>query len=555
MKNKKNTNQSSFSSDRRNSDRKSSSSKGSVEGRRSGENRFSSEKKYTGEKRNSAEGRSSRDNNFSGEKRFSKEKSNSGEKKSFDIGKFSGEKKSSDDRKSYGGKKFSGEKRYSSDKSFSGERKSYGEGKYSGEKKYSGDRKKPEDNKFSGEKRYASDKSFDDAEFFEEKRAYVEKKKFSKPEGSNDLKNTETLDWKESKVTPASAKTIREKKVAQKKSVADNAEQIEGSKTPFDKNARAKSPKEFYSKEAPNKDDYKVVYRGRGRDEKPIFETVRKDEVEQKPKKSLTKFKKPLFDQPKDEKPSYNFEKFENKSKKEEEEEGLRLNKYIANSGICSRREADELIKKGEVKVNGEVITEMGHRVLISDNVVYKGKKINPEKPVYVLLNKPKDFITTTDDPLERKTVMQLIQNACEERLYPVGRLDRNTTGLLLFTNDGELAAKLSHPSSNIKKIYQVTLDKPLTKGDEATILEGFELEDGPVMVDDMQVLSKDRTILGIEIHIGRNRIVKRIFAHFGYEVIALDRVTYAGLDKKDLTRGKYRFLTEKEVIQLKFFK
>jgi 23S rRNA pseudouridine2605 synthase len=239
----------------------------------------------------------------------------------------------------------------------------------------------------------------------------------------------------------------------------------------------------------------------------------------------------------------------------EEEEEGLRLNKYIANSGICSRREADELIKKGEIKVNGEVVTEMGHRVLISDKVMYKGKRINPEKPVYVLLNKPKDFITTTDDPLERKTVMQLIQNACEERLYPVGRLDRNTTGLLLFTNDGELAAKLSHPSSNIKKIYQVTLDKPLTKGDETTIIEGFELEDGPVMVDDMQVLSKDRTILGIEIHIGRNRIVKRIFAHFGYEVIALDRVTYAGLDKKDLTRGKYRFLTEKEVIQLKFFK
>ena len=232
----------------------------------------------------------------------------------------------------------------------------------------------------------------------------------------------------------------------------------------------------------------------------------------------------------------------------------IRLNKYIANSGICSRREADDLISSGQVTVNGTVIKEMGYKVKKSDRVVFEGKRINPEKPVYVLLNKPKDFITTTDDPMERKTVMKLVENACEERIFPVGRLDRNTTGLLLFTNDGEMAAKLSHPSNEIKKIYQVTLDNPLTKKDEEAILEGITLEDGEAKVDDMQVLSADRKILGLEIHIGRNRIVRRIFAHFGYEVVGLDRVMYAGLDKKDLKRGHYRFLSEKEVIRLKYY-
>ena len=226
----------------------------------------------------------------------------------------------------------------------------------------------------------------------------------------------------------------------------------------------------------------------------------------------------------------------------------------MANSGICGRREADELISKGLVVVNGEVIKEMGYKVKKTDNVVFQGKKINPEKPVYVLLNKPKDFITTTEDPMERKTVMKLVENACEERIFPVGRLDRNTTGLLLFTNDGELAAKLSHPSNEIKKIYQVTLDKALTAKDEEDILEGLTLEDGDVKVDDLQVLSKDRNILGLEIHVGRNRIVRRIFAHLGYEVEALDRVMYAGLDKKDLKRGHYRFLSEQEVIRLKYY-
>ncbi|EKB48058.1 pseudouridine synthase [Cecembia lonarensis] len=299
--------------------------------------------------------------------------------------------------------------------------------------------------------------------------------------------------------------------------------------------------------------EYKKVYKGRGKDEKPIHEWVPADKVSKK-KTYDKKFKKPFTKAPAAERPEYNFDKLKQNHRKKDASDDIRLNKYIANSGICSRREADALIQKGDVKVNGEVIKEMGYKVKPGDKVHYKGKLINPEKPVYLLLNKPKDFITTTDDPMERKTVMNLVANACEERVFPVGRLDRNTTGLLLFTNDGELAAKLSHPSNNIKKIYQVTLDKPITQSDEKAILEGLELEDGRAEVDDMQVLSKDRTILGLEIHLGRNRIVRRIFAHLGYEVVALDRVMYAGLDKKDIPRGNYRFLTEKEVIKLKFF-
>lgn len=297
--------------------------------------------------------------------------------------------------------------------------------------------------------------------------------------------------------------------------------------------------------------EQKRVYKGRGRDQKPVFANASPEDARRSHARKPSKFVKNTF-HPKEEKPKYDLKKVSSQASKDTE---IRLNKYIANSGICSRRDADLLIEKGEIKVNGEVVTELGHRVMITDKVVYKGKLINPEKPVYVLLNKPKDFITTTDDPMNRKTVMHLVAAACEERIFPVGRLDRNTTGLLLFTNDGDLASKLSHPSEKIKKIYQVTLDKPLNKKDQEAIMEGLTLEDGEVIVDDLQVLSKDRTIMGMEIHVGKNRIVRRIFAHLGYEVVALDRVTYAGLTKKDLTRGTWRYLTEKEVINLKYLK
>ncbi|RZL16141.1 MAG: rRNA pseudouridine synthase [Hymenobacter sp.] len=246
-----------------------------------------------------------------------------------------------------------------------------------------------------------------------------------------------------------------------------------------------------------------------------------------------------------------------NKRRASEEDFGneeLRLNRYIANAGICSRREADSLIAAGEIRVNGEVITEMGYKVQPTDTVQYDKTNLNREKLVYVLLNKPKDFITTTDDPEGRKTVMSLVATASKERIFPVGRLDRNTTGLLLFTNDGEVAQKLSHPSHKNKKIYQAELDKPLTAEHLAEITAGVELEDGKAEVDDVAVVAGNPHFVGIELHIGRNRIVRRIFEHLGYDVVALDRVQYAGLTKKELSRGKWRFLTEQEVIRLKYF-
>lgn len=232
----------------------------------------------------------------------------------------------------------------------------------------------------------------------------------------------------------------------------------------------------------------------------------------------------------------------------------VRLNKYIANAGICSRREADVLIAAGSVKVNGEVMTQMGYQVKPGDVVSYGGETLRSEAKRYFLLNKPKGFITTLDDPQERQTVMMLMDGACNERIYPVGRLDRNTTGLLLFTNDGELAKKLTHPSTQVYKIYQVELNKPVTKEDMRQMLEGIELEDGPIHVDDVQYVetANDRRVVGVELHSGRNRIVRRIFEHLGYDVHKLDRVVFAGLTKKDLPRGRYRELTPQEVGFLK---
>lgn len=233
------------------------------------------------------------------------------------------------------------------------------------------------------------------------------------------------------------------------------------------------------------------------------------------------------------------------------------LNKYIAHSGVCSRRDAVTVIKAGKVKVNGELVLEPGFKVKLSDTVAIAGKKITPQEDlVYILLNKPKDYITTTDDPQQRKTVLDLLKGATDARIYPVGRLDRNTSGVLLLTNDGELSQKLTHPSNEIKKLYAVTLDKPLTKNDYEAILQGTMLEDGLARVDALAFTdSKDPREVGIEIHSGKNRIVRRIFEHYGYDVKGLDRVIFAGLTKKNVNRGKWRFLTEKEVRDLKFFK
>lgn len=230
----------------------------------------------------------------------------------------------------------------------------------------------------------------------------------------------------------------------------------------------------------------------------------------------------------------------------------IRLNKYLSNAGVASRRDADNLIISGAVKVNGIVVNQLGTKIKPSDKVTYGDQSVQGERKVYLLLNKPKDYITTMDDPRDRKTVMHLVAGACRERVYPVGRLDRNTTGLLLLTNDGELAARLTHPKYGVKKVYHVSINKGLKPEHFKQLTEGVELEDGMVKVDDLAFVGEGKKEIGIELHSGKNRVVRRLFEHLGYDVIKLDRVVFAGLTKKDLPRGKYRFLSPKEVSFLK---
>lgn len=231
----------------------------------------------------------------------------------------------------------------------------------------------------------------------------------------------------------------------------------------------------------------------------------------------------------------------------------MRLNRYVSNAGICSRRDADELIKKGEITVNGKVVTEMGTTVSMQDDVRYQNERLNAEKKVYILLNKPKDVVTTLDDPHAKITVMDILKEACPQRIYPVGRLDKATTGLILFTNDGDLAKKLTHPKHKAKKIYHVFLDKPIIARHLEQLAQGVTLEDGDIHFDAISYVEKeDKTQVGVEIHSGRNRIVRRMFEHLGYKVMKLDRVFFAGLTKQGIPRGKYRELTPKEVIKLK---
>ncbi len=322
-------------------------------------------------------------------------------------------------------------------------------------------------------------------------------------------------------------------------------------------------PRSFDKNDKPRKfaenDDSKKPYKRRDADERPARSFDRDDKPKREYKKRddnkgglpyERKYEKKTYDR----KPSY--KKSAPKRKQESEDGAVRLNKFIANSGICSRREADELIQAGAVMVNGVVVTELGTKIMPTDKVQYGTETIKREKNVYLLLNKPKGYITTTDDPFDRNTVMTLIADACKERIYPVGRLDRNTTGLLLFTNDGELAKKLTHPSHKVKKVYRAELDKPLTKQDMIKIGEGVQLEDGVVYVDEIAyVEGESKRDIGVELHSGRNRIVRRIFEAFGYEVVKLDRTVFAGLTKKDLPRGKWRFLTDKEVSFLQMIK
>jgi 23S rRNA pseudouridine2605 synthase len=286
-----------------------------------------------------------------------------------------------------------------------------------------------------------------------------------------------------------------------------------------------------------------------------------KKEYFRQEKKKITKERKEYFEKKRAEeaqaKGYAGNKKFQKPTITKVVEEKMPLNKYIAHSGVCSRRDAVDIIKSGKVKVNKEAVTEPGYKISNSDIVIVNGKKITPVKNlVYILINKPKDYITTTEDEKGRKTVLDLIKNATKEKVYPVGRLDRNTSGVLLLTNDGDLTQKLTHPSNEIKKIYAATLDKPLAKAHFDEILKGVPLEDGVANVDSLAYTDiKDKTQIGVEIHSGRNRIVRRIFEHYGYDVKNLDRVVFAGLTKKNVERGKWRHLSEKEVRDLKYFK
>jgi 23S rRNA pseudouridine2605 synthase len=241
------------------------------------------------------------------------------------------------------------------------------------------------------------------------------------------------------------------------------------------------------------------------------------------------------------------------KAEKPKNEQILRLNRFIANSGVCSRREADELITRGSVSVNGKVVTSLGTKVSVTDDIRYKGKKLKAEKKVYILMNKPKGYVTTVEDPHADHTVMELIGDMCPERVYPVGRLDKSTTGVLLLTNDGELTGKLIHPKYQRSKIYHVFLDNPVVKNDLSRLIEGIDLEGEMVVADSVSYADpEDKTQIGIELHSGQNRVVRRLFEKLGYKVKKLDRVYFAGLTKKNLPRGKWRYLSEKEISMLK---
>ncbi len=291
-----------------------------------------------------------------------------------------------------------------------------------------------------------------------------------------------------------------------------------------------------------NRTDEKKTYEKKSYDKKPY-------EKKSYDKKSYDK--KPSYDRKPAAKPAS--KPAATKAVRPEEQEFVRLNKFIANSGICSRREADEFIQTGLVTVNGERVTELGRKVRYDDDVRFNGERIKGETKVYLVMNKPKDYVTTLTDPHAEKTVMDLISpTRCPQRIYPVGRLDKATTGVLMFTNDGELTEKLTHPAYGARKIYHVFLDSNLKKADFDQILEGINLEDGEIHADSLSYVDDDLAQVGIEIHSGRNRIVRRIFEHFGYKVKKLDRVYFAGLTKKAIKRGEWRFLTEQEVAKLK---
>jgi len=342
----------------------------------------------------------------------------------------------------------------------------------------------------------------------------------------------------------------KDKREENKDKRSDRKEQFaRKSKRSFGENKYGKSRPPFSKEKGPGSERKSKPYREKG--EKDGFSRGTHSDKKERSfsggeKKDFRPFKKerPLYKKDLSKKPE---------NKETYAQKGLiRLNRYIANAGICSRREADQLISSGCVSVNGKVITELGYKVKEGDEVNYSGQRLKTEKHAYVLLNKPKDYLTTSEDDRGRRTVMELIEGAVKERVYPVGRLDRNTMGLLLFTNDGEMAKKLTHPKHRVQKLYHVELDKNLKQDDLHKIQNGVELEDGFIKPDEVSYAGESKREVGILIHSGRNRIVRRIFETLGYDVLKLDRIMFAGLTKKDLPRGRWRLLTDKEIAFLK---
>lgn len=362
------------------------------------------------------------------------------------------------------------------------------------------------------------------------------------------LKSTDNENSKSNRFEKAKSKPNPhfDKKIADSKPTLENKKTTAKPKT--DGPTRPERPERTENTERPNKTEHTE-------DTNKDFQKGRSFEDRNSKDRNFKKMDK-KFDRPErvSAKNTNSEKSNERPSQSSTADDTWRLNRYISNSGVCSRREADTLIAKGEISVNGKVVKELGFKVRPSDEVKFKGKVLRKEKPVYVLLNKPKDFITTTSDPQGRKTVMDLVKKATTERIYPVGRLDRQTTGLLLFTNDGEMAKKLSHPSYEVQKIYRVELNKPFEEEDLEKLKVGLTLEDGLAKVDNAAILSPDGFSVGVELHIGKNRIVRRMFAHLGYDVVRLDRTVYAGLTKETLGRGQWRLLNEREIIRLRFF-
>lgn len=430
----------------------------------------------------------------------------------------------------------------------------YEKGKPASDKKFEGkkfDGKKPTGRPYPSDKEKKTFKDKKEAKTYtKDKGKPVRKEKpeaekvFDKPKATSSYKENKAAFEKKASQRAKGEPFIEERKPA-KKSPSPIAERPARTEAPKDSATSKKfAPKE---RSAPQNKDGKKSFEKRG-EWKPndpglpyARKVVAKPEAADKvAKKPAIKPKKPII----------------NRETGEVAPEEMPLNKFIAHGGVCSRRDAGKLVKSGKVKVNGVVITEPGYKVQETDDVYANGKKVtNKHNLVYILLNKPKDYITTTDDPQERKTVLDIVSGATDERIYPVGRLDRNTSGVLLLTNDGELAQQLTHPSYEVRKIYEAKLDKPLAKADFDKLLDGVKLEDGLVKADSVAYAdSKDRSVVGIEIHSGRNRVVRRMFEALGYDVKGLDRVMFATLTKKNVDRGTWRFLEEKEVRLLKFF-